>query len=389
MYVSGAASVIFLMVITIGSQPLCESGSKKKSCCFPSVQPDCTLQCLCQYLLLVNSSNVLCSKHGELQTIQVIDPTFPREPFCTRTCPLGFQVSVLKSTLTCSKCRTTCNIQNLMKMDYTSETNTNYKAKRSEMPTISIVLSTAAITGCGITLAIIIYFLKKMRRLANSSYNGHRQGKKRNKRDGAENEAYESAENEAYKGSEKNIVTGNQYKPKKSEQENDEDGYKAYEENSGFVSAPDDDDIDLHANQTFKTDYHLHDETANRTTYNRKQTSHRTSTDHIVEKDNSTHLLSPEKFTSGESVKLKDSNYANLTNRNNVKLSVNTTEKVLAILSSSLNSKTVNELIAVNTNTINIDHAENVSIHNTTTVQFTHIKHEKQKVESDKRSNTW
>ncbi|VDI08298.1 Hypothetical predicted protein [Mytilus galloprovincialis] len=180
MYVSGAASVIFLMVITIGSQPLCESGSKKKSCCFPSVQPDCTLQCPSQYLLLVNSSNVLCSKHGELQTIQVIDPTFPREPFCTRTCPLGFQVSVLKSTLTCSKCITTCNIQNLMKMDYTSETNTNYKAKRSEMPTIATVLSTAAITGCSITLAIIIHFLRKRRRLANSSYNNYRQGNERN-----------------------------------------------------------------------------------------------------------------------------------------------------------------------------------------------------------------
>ncbi|CAC5397470.1 unnamed protein product [Mytilus coruscus] len=183
MYVSVAATVITLMAITIGSQPLCELGSEKKSCCFPTVQPDCTRQCPSQYLLLVNSSKVLCSKHGKLQTIKVIDTPFPREPFCTRTCPSGFQVSVLKSTLTCSKCRTTCNVRNLMKMDYTSETNTNNKAKRSEMPIIATVLSTTAITGCGITLAIIICFLRKRRRWANSSYtcyNGYRQGKERN-----------------------------------------------------------------------------------------------------------------------------------------------------------------------------------------------------------------
>ncbi|VDI08300.1 Hypothetical predicted protein [Mytilus galloprovincialis] len=172
-------------------------------------------------------------------------------------------------------------------------------------------------------------------------------------------------------------------KQRESEQD---DGYKVKEEHFSLASAPDDDDIELHANQTYKTEYHLHNETANRTTSNKKQISHRTSTDYIVEKNNSPYQLSSGHFTSGENVELKDSNYANLTNHNNSKQSVNTTEKVMAILSSSLNAENFNEIIAVNTNTINIDHAENVSIHNTTTVQFTHIKHEKQKLE---KSNTW
>lgn len=150
-------------------------------------------------------------------------------------------------------------------------------------------------------------------------------------------------------------------KQRESEQD---DGYTVTEEHFSLASAPDDDDIELHANQTYKMEYHLQDETANRTTSNKKQTSHRTSTDYIVEKNNSPYQLSSGHFTSGENVELKDNNYANLTNHNNSKQRVNTTDK----------------------NTINIDHAEHVSIHNTTNVQFIHIKHEKQKLE---KSNTW
>lgn len=101
------------------TQLLCESELRNDDnlCCFPKFSYGVPL-CPPTYFFIQNNSKVICSREGKTEAM--FNTFFSEKSFCTRTCPVGFQASVLASVLTCIPCDLSCN-------DNTTETKKRSK----------------------------------------------------------------------------------------------------------------------------------------------------------------------------------------------------------------------------------------------------------------------
>lgn len=133
------------------TQLLCESELRNDDnlCCFPKFSYGVPL-CPPTYFFIQNNSKVICSREGKTEAM--FNTFFSEKSFCTRTCPVGFQASVLESVLTCIPCDLSCN-------DNTTETKKDPKELNAS--TIPIVLSSVPLTVCCLVLAVICFLYNK------------------------------------------------------------------------------------------------------------------------------------------------------------------------------------------------------------------------------------
>ncbi|CAC5358609.1 unnamed protein product [Mytilus coruscus] len=188
-------------------------------------------------------------------------------------------------------------------------------------------------------------------------------------------------DNDAYDYAHFRIVPRKAYiQQERYEDDDDGDGYEEY--TGPFTAATEQNTEEIYVNQTL-------------TTENLNETLQRNPSDHQKKENDKKDQIPLGKCNNYENVENEDCNFINQSQINNctiyenIKLNVNTIEKVVNVQSKSVNAKTVNEFTAVNTRTIIIDHAENMNIHNVTNVHFINVNVEKPAKESDKKSNTW